>query len=88
MKTIIVCTNLRPFTTQPSCSRRGSEELVSWLESEIRSRGLDAAVERSVCLGHCMVGPNVRILGGDFYHEATRESLIPLLEALPPREER
>ena len=25
MKTIVVCTNFRPFTTQPSCAQRGSE---------------------------------------------------------------
>ena len=82
MKTIVVCTNLRPFTTQPSCARRGSEELAAWLESEIEARGLDAQVDRAVCLGHCQHGPNVRLLGGDFYHEATEEKLILLLDTL------
>lgn len=82
MKTIVVCVNFRPFTTQPSCAQRGSEELADWLESEIEKRGLDAKVDRSVCLGHCPVGPNVRLLGAEFYHESTKEKLIPLLEAL------
>ena len=82
MKTIVVCTNFRPFTNQPSCAHRGSEALADWLEDEIESRGLDARVDRSVCLGHCPSGPNVRLLGEDFYHESTQEKLIPLLEAL------
>ena len=82
MKTIVVCTNFRPFTTQPSCKQRGSEELADWLEEEIERRGLDARVDRSVCLGHCPVGPNIRLLGGEFVHEASREKLIPLLESI------
>ena len=86
LKTIIVCTNFRPFTTQPSCAQRGSKELLDWLEDEIRERGLNCQVEQSVCLGHCPVGPNVRLLGGDFYHESTREKLIPLLDSLQNRE--
>ena len=81
-RTFIVCTNFRPFTTQPSCKQRGSEKLALWLEAEIEKRGLDANVERSVCLGHCPVGPNIRLLGGAYVHEATEETLIPLLESL------
>ena len=81
-KTIVVCTNFRPFTTQPSCAQRGSEALADWLEAEIESRGLNARVDRSVCLGHCPIGPNVRLLGGEFHHEADREKLLPLLDQL------
>jgi len=79
MKTLIICTNRRPFTTQPSCANRGSEALADWLEGEIRDRQLKARVERSVCLGHCPVGPNLRVLGAEFYHEASQASLEPLL---------
>ena len=82
MKTIVMCVNFRPFTHNPSCAQRGSKELADWVEGEIRSRGLDAKVDRSVCLGHCPIGPNVRLLGEDFIHEATREKLIPLLDGL------
>ena len=82
MKTIVVCTNFRPFTNQPSCAQRGSKDLADWLEGEIRTRGLNAKVDRSVCLGHCSVGPNIRLLGEDFYHESTKEKLIPLLDSL------
>ena len=85
MKTIVVCVNFRPFTNQPSCAQRGSRELAHWLEQEIAERGLDAKVDRSVCLGHCVEGPNIRLLGEDFVHFSTREKLIPLLEACPER---
>ena len=52
MKTIVVCINFRPFTTQPPCAQRGSKELTDWLEEEIERQGLGARVDRSVCLGH------------------------------------
>ena len=80
MKTIVACVNFRPFTNQPSCAQRGSRELADWLEEEIERRGLDVTIDRAVCLGHCPIGPNFRVLGGEFVHEATREKLIPLLE--------
>lgn len=82
MKKVIVCVNFRPFTTQPSCAQRGSRELADWLETQIAERGLDAVIDRSVCLGHCHDGPNIRVAGQEFVHEATREKLIPLLESL------
>ena len=82
MKTIVVCVNFRPCTHQPSCAQRGSRELANWLEKEIAERGLDARVDRSVCLGHCPYGPNVRLLGKDFIHESTKEKLIPLLDEI------
>jgi len=82
MQTIILCTNFRPFSGQPSCAFRGSEELASFLEAEIECRGLDVQVERSVCLGHCVNGPNVRLLGGPFIHHADKEKLNLLLSEL------
>ena len=87
MKTFVVCTNFRPFTHQPSCAQRGSKELANWLEAEIETRGLDAKIDRSVCLGHCPMGPNVRLLGEEFFHEATKERLIPLQDSLPRKED-
>ena len=85
MKTIVICTNFRPFTTQPSCAQRGSKALADWLEQEIEIRGLDAKVDRSVCLGHCVMGPNARLLGEEFCHFADKDKLLPLLESLPEK---
>jgi NADH:ubiquinone oxidoreductase subunit E len=82
MKTIVACINFRPFTNQPSCAQRGSRALADWLETEVERRGLAVQIDRSVCLGHCPMGPNFRLLGGEFIHEATREKLITLLDAL------
>ncbi len=87
MKTVVICVNFRPFTNQPSCAQRGSKELADWLEAEIARRNLDGKVDRSVCLGHCPVGPNARLLGEEFVHEATREKLIPLLDAMQVKDD-
>jgi len=70
MKKIIVCTNLRTAPSQPSCAHRGSERLIDYLEEQINSRDLPIKVERSVCLGHCPKGPNVKPLGEAFIHGA------------------
>lgn len=80
MKKIIVCTNFRPYSGQPSCAFRGSRKLLEYLEEEIKRRALDVTVEASVCMGHCPKGPNVRPVGGDFIHEANIDKLDELLE--------
>ncbi|MEX0942105.1 MAG: (2Fe-2S) ferredoxin domain-containing protein [Pseudomonadales bacterium] len=79
---LIACVNFRPFSGQPSCAFRGSRELWDWLEAEIRSRGLDITVERTVCMGHCENGPNIKVQGGDFVHHADKEKLTALLDRL------
>lgn len=83
MRTFIVCVNSRPGSLKPSCAQRGSEALAVWLEQQIAQRQLDASVERSVCLGFCQIGPNIRPLGEAFVHEASIDKLMPLLEDTP-----
>jgi predicted metal-binding protein len=82
MTELIVCINLRPFAGQPSCAARGSRDLADYLEQAIACRKLDTKVQRVVCLGHCQRGPNVRIAGGFFIHEANTARLDALLDAL------
>ena len=82
MTRLIICTNFRPLANEPSCAKRGSKELAGFLEKQIAQRGLDIEVKRSVCLGHCPIGPNVRIAGGRFIHGATEEQLVELLDEL------
>ena len=77
--------NCRPVSEEASCAERGSKALAGWVEGELKSRGLSVKVDRSVCVGHCPIGPNVRLPGEDFIHEATREKLIPLLDELEAR---
>ena len=82
MQRLIICTNFRPFAGEPSCAFRGSKELADFLEQGINERGLAITLKRSVCLGHCPIGPNVRIAGGEFIHHATEEKLRDLLDQL------
>ncbi|XOV90055.1 MAG: (2Fe-2S) ferredoxin domain-containing protein [Pseudomonadota bacterium] len=74
--------NFRPFSGQPSCAFRGSKQLADWLEDVIRERNLPVTLERTVCMGHCPRGPNFRLRGGEFIHEANREKLLSLLDRL------
>ncbi|MFT7687059.1 MAG: NADH:ubiquinone oxidoreductase subunit E [Candidatus Azotimanducaceae bacterium] len=80
MKKIFVCTNFRPFSGQPSCAYRGSEALVGFLKEEIGKRKLEIAVETSVCMGHCPLGPNIKPGGEDYIHEADQTKLLVWLD--------
>ena len=82
MATILICTNMRPFSHQPSCAQRGSRELADWLEDEIERRKLDITVERIVCFGQCPNGPNARQPGKAFVHHADEAKLSALLDEM------
>ena len=79
--TVYLCVNFRPFTGQPSCAFRGSKELATLMEAEIERRGLALRVERTRCMGHCPRGPNFRLAGRDYVHEANEASVISFLDA-------
>lgn len=38
------------------------------------------SVKESVCMGHCANGPNVKIIGGDFYHHVEPEQIDTILD--------
>ena len=82
MASILICTNMRPFSHQPSCAQRGSRELADWLEAEISRRQLNIEVERIVCFGQCPKGPNARQPGKAFVHHADKEKLSELLDEM------
>jgi NADH:ubiquinone oxidoreductase subunit E len=83
MNELLFCTNLRATGGQPSCAGRGSIELANEVENWINEKGLNLTVDRSVCLGHCHEGPNVRIVpGGEFIHEATLAKVISAINKL------
>lgn len=63
---IYVCTNLR--LSDGSCSGQGSFEVLKALRAQPEVKDGTIAVLESVCMGYCGEGPNVKILGGDFYH--------------------
>ncbi|MFP6806155.1 MAG: (2Fe-2S) ferredoxin domain-containing protein [Pseudomonadales bacterium] len=56
--------------------------MAAYLEKEILARNLDVEIERTVCLGHCPKGPNVRLLGGPFIHEANEDKLDTLMNEI------
>lgn len=82
MLEIIVCTNHRPVSGQPSCGARGSEALLALLCAGIEARQLNCRARASVCLGHCEKGPNVRVLGQPFQHGMNEAGIEHLLDEL------
>ena len=38
------------------------------IEQEVRARGLDIRVERTVCMGRCDFGPTIRVAPGGAFH--------------------
>lgn len=70
---IFVCTNLRHAGA--SCAGRveGGLAVLKALEAAAAGAGDTLEVKRSVCMGYCDVGPNVKILGGPYVHGAKPE---------------
>lgn len=66
--TIMVCINRRLRSDLASCAARNSEALAQAIEDEVRDRGLDIRVERTVCMGRCNFGPTVRVAPGGAFH--------------------
>lgn len=77
--TVLVCVNRRP--AQPNCAARGSEAIAAALESRAAERGLDVDIDRSICFGRCQQGVNIKVMGGDFFHEASLEDVDAILDA-------
>ena len=82
-RVLMICINRRFRMDEPSCAARGSEQLADQLEAEIRARGINLSVERSVCMGHCRTGPTIRLApGGKFYHGPSAEEVVVMLDEL------
>jgi len=78
-----ICVNRRFGTDKPSCAARGSELIADILEAGVRERGIPVAIERLVCFGLCMDGPNGRLIpGGAFHKGLTKEDIPELLDEL------
>lgn len=80
MKTLMVCIKHRP-TCEASCAQRGSLALVEQLEALIAQRKLPLRVHRFACLGLCELGPNVKVVGGDLFHQVGAADLPAILQA-------
>ena len=74
-KRIFICTNQREGE-KSSCTRRGSDQTISFLKKEIEERGLkfDVKVVACGCLGLCEQGPNLIVYPeGKWYSGVTAE---------------
>ncbi len=81
--TFAICVNRRFGADKPSCAARGSEVIADALEAGIREQGIAITIERLVCFGLCMDGPNGRLIpGGDFRKGIKKEDVPALLDEL------
>ena len=80
---VFVCTNLR--LSGQSCASRESKAVLKALQNRADERVLDGhplvEVKQSVCMGYCGEGPNVKIIGGDFFHGVGESDLDAILDA-------
>ena len=75
-KHFLVCVNRR--IGKPACA---GAAIADALETELRGRQLAFPVERTVCLGACEQGPNIRLApGGRFYHQVTVARIAELVD--------
>lgn len=80
---LLVCQNLRPGADRASCKARGSGGLLDRIEREVRARGLRLAVEPSICMGKCTLGPTVRLApGGPFFQGLSGADVPAFLDRL------
>lgn len=86
---IYVCTNLR--MSGASCAGRGSHDLLKALRHHPKVQDGTVAVHETVCLGYCEQGPNVKVMGGDFFHGQAPDDAQTLvdaaIEARPPADD-
>ena len=75
---IYVCTNQRAGGA--SCMKGGMDVLRALIQ-RAKERGGTVQVKKSVCMGYCGEGPNVKILAGDFYHGVKPEDADKILDA-------
>jgi NADH:ubiquinone oxidoreductase subunit E len=67
-----------------SCVGGGAEMLLHLIRMGLANRGLTerVIVGWAACFGYCQHGPNLRIVGGDFLHGVTRDTLEEALDRI------
>ncbi|MCC7145951.1 MAG: (2Fe-2S) ferredoxin domain-containing protein [Phycisphaeraceae bacterium] len=81
---ILVCASFRT-TGEPKgvCHRKGSTDLLSYLENEILDRGLNAQVTSTGCFKLCDKGPVMVVHPGNhWYGEIDEEKIDQILDKL------
>jgi NADH:ubiquinone oxidoreductase subunit E len=77
-----VCVNMVRGANRPCCGGGGSLDLLAQIEAGVRERHLNVQVERIVCLNKCLVGPNMRIIGGEIFSHVTAGDVPGILDQL------
>ena len=68
---------------QGSCNRKGSPDLLQYLQNEVTDRGVDAIVSTTSCLNVCEKGPILVIYPQAWWYcELTEEKVDQILDAL------
>ncbi len=67
-----------------SCVGGGAEMLGQLVRMGLAARGLTerVTVGWATCFGYCQHGPNLRIVGGEFLHGVTRDTLEEALDQI------
>ena len=80
-KRVYVCINKKGGK---ACIGPKSREVFRALRERAKERaeqgGVEVEVERMVCMGYCDKGPNVKILGGPFFHEVDPDNVDKILD--------
>jgi (2Fe-2S) ferredoxin len=68
---------------QGACNRKGSANLLQYLQAELADRGIDAMVSTTSCLNVCEKGPILVIYPEQWwYYGVTEENIDRILDAL------
>ncbi|PHS75927.1 MAG: hypothetical protein COB59_11240 [Rhodospirillaceae bacterium] len=76
---IFICINKRAGGA--ACIGQGAIDALRALINEAKQRGNKVKIKRNVCMGYCGQGPNVKIRGGEFFHDVKPEDAKMILDA-------
>ena len=62
------------------CMSQGALKVFKTLNERAKARGGHVTIIKSVCMGYCGEGPNVKIRGGAFFHGVTPEDVEGILD--------
>lgn len=79
---VLSCQTDRLGSQAQCCAKRDAAAVLAALRQAIADERLDVDVEVSPCLGHCSVGPNLRIVGDSLHHAVTPTDLSAVLDRL------
>lgn len=87
-----ICINKRLNTDKlPSCAGRHSRGLADLLERRILAEGIPAEIVRGPCMNNCLIGPNLKIQGAEFFNlqdDISDANIEKIMDAIKAEAER